>query len=350
MATLPPESVRTPGSEVSVSLADVFAALYPEAPDPPNACEGRPGTAPLGSNKDKSTVGLQTATKTACERWPENLRLRGRSATGYRLVKGRCGATNLCDYCATRSCIENAELLALDALHGNAPDLVAILGTGLSTVDLRQFCRSREFVFRALRRDWPETEYAYLVEYTLGRSLRSGGRRFPHWNIPIKGIPSADHGQAAEVIRETWARNCPGALPQAQYVEPLRTAGGLMRYLFDHFAKIEQRPPATFRGRRFGTSRGYLWTDNPSARKVARDSLAAKAALWKARQELPGASAHDLELRAAEMRAENDGFVWDLVELVRSGNMVVDIRGFDEPHRGRSWRPTPASGDAPART
>src|SRR4051794_29972317 len=67
-----------------------------------------------------------------CPRWPESMRLL--SSQG-ELVRGRCRGTNVCAYCARLGAVENAELLALDALAGSAPAVWAVLTTSRATRD-----------------------------------------------------------------------------------------------------------------------------------------------------------------------------------------------------------------------
>jgi hypothetical protein len=51
-----------------------------------------------------------------------------RSSEG-EIVLGRCRAVNLCPYCARLAAVENAEVLALDAMSGAAPALYGVLTT-----------------------------------------------------------------------------------------------------------------------------------------------------------------------------------------------------------------------------
>src|SRR5690242_6423123 len=67
-----------------------------------------------------------------CARWPAKLRLL--SSRG-ELVRGRCGATRLCDYCAKLAAVEVSEMLALDAMEGNAPTVWCVLTTRNPDVD-----------------------------------------------------------------------------------------------------------------------------------------------------------------------------------------------------------------------
>jgi hypothetical protein len=131
---------------------------------------------------------------------------------------------------------------------------------------------------RHLRKRWPLAEYACLLEFTTGYGPLSGGRRRPHWNLLLKGIPLDDLDEARALIVEVWCRNV-DAKPAGQHVGPVREAGGLMRYLALHFQKESQSPPAGFRGQRFNCSRGYFTSMTRAEARVE-----AKAALWDKRQ------------------------------------------------------------------
>jgi hypothetical protein len=230
----------------------------------------------------------------SCGRWPEHMRLL--SSQG-EVVRGRCRATNQCAYCARLAAVENAELLALDALAGNAPEVWAVLTTRTPSMDPARFYESRRQVMRALKRRWPAAEYAALVEFTTGYGPLSGGLRRPHWNLLLKGIPAADVDQARDVITSVWCAR-EDAEPWGQHVGPITEAGGLMRYIALHFQKQSQQPPAGWRGHRFTKSRGYLATSTPQAREQARASLRHKRELWRAFRR--GLEGHDAELAAHE--------------------------------------------------
>jgi hypothetical protein len=211
-----------------------------------------------------------------CSRWPEHLRLLNGS-TG-ELVTGRCGSTNLCDYCARLGAVEVSEVLALDALRGNAPALWVVLTTRTAAVEPRRFYRSREAVWKAVKRRWPHAEYAALVEFTTGYGPRSGGARRPHWNLLVKGVPVEDAEALQEVVVRVWCDR-EDAEPWAQYVGAVSEVGGLMRYVALHFLKESQKPPRGWRGHRFLKSRGYLGRPAAEARAEARSSLRLKRLL-----------------------------------------------------------------------
>lgn len=244
-----------------------------------------------------------------CPRWPEHFRL---LSSHGELVRGRCRSTNLCAYCARLAAVENAELLALDALAGEAPSVWAVLTTRSAEPDPAKFYKSREVVIRALRRRWPRCEYAALVEFTTGYGPRSGGARRPHWNLLLKGVPPEAVEQAREVIADVWCAR-EDAEPWAQFVGTVSEVGGLMRYVALHFQKESQAPPPGWRGHRFLKSRGYLATSTPEAREAARRSLRHKRELWRAiRRGLEGQAAEDA---AAAAIALADATTWRLMSV-----------------------------------
>jgi hypothetical protein len=196
------------------------------------------------------------------------------------MVRGRCRATNLCDYCARLAAVETAEMLALDALEGSAPQLWLVLTTRTADVDPSRFYRSREKVWKAIRRRWPDAEYVGLVEFTTGYGLRSGGERRPHWNLLVKGVPVEAEAELRELVRRVWCSR-EDAEPWAQFVGPVSEVGGLMRYLALHFLKESQAPPRGWRGHRVVASRGYFALGRAEARARARRALRLKRLLWQ---------------------------------------------------------------------
>src|SRR5579875_2123725 len=209
-----------------------------------------------------------------CPRWPEHLRL---LSSDGEIVRGRCGSTNQCGYCARLAAVENSELLV-----------------------------------RALRRRWPDCEYAALVEFTTGYGPRSGGLRRPHWNLLLKGIPAEDVEAVREVVVAVWCAR-ENAEPRAQHVGRISDAGGLMRYIALHFLKESQAPPPGWRGHRFLKSRGYLSRPTSLAREQARDALRLKRELWRARgQGLEGSAA---ERRAQEAVERAKALTWRIYRM-----------------------------------
>jgi hypothetical protein len=294
------------------------------------------GEAPAGS---ESLAGASlvlhegiTDKGACCERWPEAFRLE--STLGH-LVRGRCKATNLCEYCARLAAVENSELLTLDALQGVAPRVWLVLSTGTDELDPAVFYGARDYLLRAIRRAFPHRaiEWAALVEFTTGYSTYSGGRRFPHWNVLLKGLDGDDLAALRAIVDRVWCgRPEFKAVSDAQHVGTIYAEGGLMRYLALHFQKESQTPPKGWRGHRFLKSRGYLWTDTPSAREEARASLRLKREIWKAEQAgLTGTDALEHAYRAVY---ESSELAWELVRLVQ---LPAD---FDQDGFPCAWSPT----------
>jgi hypothetical protein len=247
--------------------------------------QGKPDGTALRAETEARTVeaqgpvldlheGISTPPRIGCQRWPVNWWL---VSTLGELVRGRCKATNQCDYCAKLAAVENSELLALDAMQGNAPEVWMVLTTPLSTLDMSLFYEAHRKLMKAVRRRFPDLEWARLLEFTTGYGPRSGGRRRPHWNVLLKGVPRDAVNVLLGLVEKVWCPRVGGALA-AQHVGPVSEMGGLMRYIALHFQKESQSPPAGFTGHRFTHSRGYLWTDTPTAREETRDALFEKRA------------------------------------------------------------------------
>jgi hypothetical protein len=210
---------------------------------------------------------------------------------GLRLLSGqgelvgvRGGCVNRCAYCAKLAAIENCEMLALDAMEGDAPEVLVVLTTRTATIDMARFSVGLEKVLRALRRRWSTAEYASLVEFTTGYAERSGGLRRPHWNLLLKGVPAADAELVQQLAARIWCQHV-DAEPAGQHAAAIYAAGGLMRYLALHFQKASQQPPDGFTGQRFNCSRGYFTgCTRAVARRRAREALRLKRELWKARE------------------------------------------------------------------
>ncbi len=258
-----------------------------------------------------------------CKRWPRSLRLH---AVGGRLVPGRCGGTRLCDYCGIIGGVEWSEMLALDALEGNAPTVYVCLTTSRADWTARDARLARQLLWRAIKAEWASAEYGCLVEFTTGYASSSGGRRRPHWNLLLKGVPDdpAALRILEELVRAHWCKPARAKMI-GQKIKPVWAAEGLIRYLGLHFLKESQKPPSSWKGHRVSVSLGYFANGRRAARAAAQESLRLKRELWRAeRSGLEGAEAlavAELELLAAEGRE------WTLVELeVSELGELVGIR------------------------
>lgn len=282
-----------------------------------------PPQAGLDLHEELSTLDPQNG-RLECTCRP-NLRLRSEHG---ELVHPRGKLVNSCDYCAKLQAVENAEMLALDALEGDPPQLWAVLTTRTATIDMAPFYRALEYVKRGLRKRWPDAEYSALLEFTTGYGPRSGGKRRPHWNLLIKGVPAAALEEAQAVVVASWCRNV-DALPAGQYVDCIGDGVALLKYVALHFQKASQKPPPGFTGQRFNCSRGYFTgCTRATARARARESLRLKRELWKHALVLD--DAHEIELAAQLAHRRNAQTRWTL--CTASGARHAPTRVGDELH------------------
>lgn len=242
------------------------------SPDVSSAPEARP----LGLKRESSTPKTEKPSKCG----PEGVWLR---STDGLLVAAPCGCPNKCECCGKRKAWESAEMLALDALHGEAPSVWLCLGTRETDATPARFYRAREKVLRALRRRWPGVEYVAKFEMTSGYGPRSGGKRRPHWHLLLKGIPRAQAAEAFDVAARVWC-GLVDAEVGAQRGGEITAAPGLIRYITAHFGKESQAPPRGWKGQREVRSRGYLWLPAAQARDAARESIARRRAAHRAKQ------------------------------------------------------------------
>jgi len=297
------------------------------------------GAAALGLHEELSHPAVLR-----CVCGPRNLLLR--SSHG-ELVRPRGGCVNRCAYCAKLAAVENSEMLALDALEGDPPAVWMVLGTRTPFPVLPGECECSEdggrcerctllrgqmagfydglrLAKRALRRRWPGAEYAAMLEFTTGYAATSSGLRRPHWNLLVKGVPAADAKEAGEVAARIWCRHV-DAEPAAQFSGSIYAAGGLMRYMAQHFQKASQEPPEGFTGQRFNCSLAYFTgCTRAVARRRAKEALAIKRELWKAQR--VDADAYDVELRAHEAHQRSLSTVWTLASATgsRLGTAIID--------------------------
>src|SRR5665811_1102530 len=125
-----------------------------------------------------------------CKRWPETLRFLNEQ-TG-ELVRGRCKATNLCEYCRTLYTVEALEMLELDAME-YAPTLWLVL-TAREHLTRKDTYRHLAQLREAVRRRWSGAEWFVQVEFQRRGAL--------HLNLLTKGIPEAQKECEAWA---TWA-------------------------------------------------------------------------------------------------------------------------------------------------
>lgn len=185
----------------------------------------------------------------------------------------RCGASNRCDYCAMIAACENAVVLRLDAFEGEFPRVGLTTTTHRRDFGLDELRASEKRLWRWLRRECGrQVEYCGFVEWTTGRSVRSGGARLPHVHHLVKGLPPADAPALETELSEEWRRWTGGAW--VLECRELRTPMGAIAYLVLHHHKREQGPPPGSRHvRRLRSSRGYMTRPIAEYRAEARELL-----------------------------------------------------------------------------
>lgn len=317
----------------ATSPAEVAAGRQGRSLDSGVTPSGGDVTAPLRAAKRPLGLheGIDDPNAGGCQRWPEGLRLLNTS-TG-ELRPGRCRSTNLCDYCAKLAAVENTEMLWLDALQQGSPTLWLLLTTRESDWDGERFRRSFAQTWKAVKRRWPDAEYAALVEFTTGYGPRSGGRRRPHWNVFVRGVAVADRRELWRVVSAVWCPRMDATAAQQRVHQVDEDRGGmrgLTRYVGLHFQKESQAPPKGWRGQRFRSSRGYFVRPRVQLRDEARDALRLKRLVWKL---------DDLELAQLELQASKS-IAWEL-RAVRPG--TIDVKLPDDDRQSRARAPACAS-------
>lgn len=274
------------------------------AADQGSAVEGRP-LAVEGRPLDLIEGIVPPPSRSVCERWPKHLRLRGETLEGrVSWVRGRCKATNLCDYCARASAVETSEMLWLDAC-AFAPGYLVVL-TAREFLERAECRRHLDHLRRSLKKRWPAIEWAVLVEFQRRGAL--------HLNLLLKGIPEGAEDAVHDVVAPFWCARV-DAEPWAQSVTSVYDGGGVIRYLAHHFNKPSQAPPRGWRGHRFSCTRGYLARPAGVMREEARRSLRMRAIARQVPMEL-------VEL-AAQIAEET---VWELWEVRGPGAVIEPFR------------------------
>lgn len=243
-----------------------------------------------------------------------------------RVIPARCGAPNKCAYCAYQTTVENAIVVQLDAERFGYPTL----GVTLTTVDpqtaMPAFRRDVEKVVKALRRREPDVEYLGMVEFTTGRSARSGGFRRVHQHLLLRGVLPSVAPDLENVLRRVWEARTGANRVEAR---ELRTPAGATAYLIHHHRKRDQAPPAGWSGKRMRPSRGYYGQPVGELRVEARELLRSKRLRRAARRlvewELLDGAPEDVledELRAALTDARLAAGLVTFVRLSREGAIV----------------------------
>jgi len=249
-----------------------------------------------------------------CQRWPETMRLR--SSQG-EVVRGRCGATNLCSYCQRLYVVETVEMLTLDALEV-APTIWVVLTAREHLT--RQACYEHlRALQRVARKSWPEIEWFVQVEFQRRGAL--------HLNLLIKGVPTADRERLLDTLSERWCDRV-DAEPVGQWSGEVADAGGVVRYLskmLAHGLKAEQAPPIGWKGHRTSQTRGYLVRPASVMRVEARESLRFKREVWRLSQAIDVTTGERMDPWLVDQLAERNmataaATSWEIVQVEPMSN------------------------------
>lgn len=253
----------------------------------------------------------------------------------------RCGAPNLCPYCAWRTAVENVAIVGIDARENSAPTVGMTLTTHRADFDRCRFTRAvAELIGRFLRPlAGVPIEYLGNVEWSTG----SGGRgRMLHMHVLLKGFPlellsdCGEHryrrqrcGRCMECqLSLRWEKITGGAWKVD--LRELRSAGGAVAYMVGHHHKQSQSPPAGLRGiKRHRPSRGYYSRPVGELREQARRVTAASAQNRQLLDRLAGFDASPEardDLLAVLLEREQARPAPVPVRLLGHGRQVMDLR------------------------
>lgn len=250
-----------------------------------------------------------------------------------RVVHGRefrCKRRS-CRYCMGRKNRVLGRMLVSDAKENEAPTHLITLTTLDPEITSETFRRGVGAVALRLRQYAGRFEYFLKVEFTTGRSARSGGHRRVHAHLCAKGLAGHDLIVLEGIVRETWQR-----VVGAQIIEvaEMITPHAALHYLGIHHGKMDQQPPAGWRGMTERWSQGYLSTPVPEWRERAEDSLAAEGYAWST-----GCSDGDAVFAVSLWRAERRAARLHAAKLREETAAFVDSREPAPP----STRTAPAS-------
>src|SRR5205823_4426032 len=214
-----------------------------------------------------------------------------------------CGR-NSCPVCRRRNVLVTAAMVGLDAV-ADAPQL-ALTTTTRDWIDDATLREGTAQYVRAVRREVePGFQYLWQREWTTGRGRRADGKRRTHKHWLTKRVPVEHKAELVEIAVEVWKRLA-GA--DQHFVQEVWDAGGAARYLaglVGHHLKAAQAPPAGWRGRRVGQSRGYYGEAASELRvraeEVVRDQRLA-GLLEREVEELIGSESVEFDEERGELR------------------------------------------------
>ena len=225
----------------------------------------------------------------------------------FGFVKGRCRATNLCQYCRILGVVETSEMLYLDALE-YAPQLLLTLTARQHLTRPDTYALLKE-IRRRCRQRWPFIEWFVQVEFQKRGAL--------HLHLLVKGVPPGDAWALKMRACDVWCARVDAA-EVAQDCKPINAAQAVVRYLqkeLSHGLKQEQAPPIGWRGHRTSQTRGYLVRPASAMRIEARESLRRKRAVYDVLTQIPEADADLVEELVSLVLERDDQKTWTLAMI-----------------------------------
>lgn len=131
----------------------------------------------------------------------------------------------------------------------------------------------RQVALNVRRNVNPDVRYAWFREWTTGRN---DGIRRTHYHS-VWTLDDDDQAAAvAAISNHVWKRLTNAYSEKAHGWAKVWDAGGLARYvagLVGHHLKEDQAPPPGWKGRRFGTSKGFYAQDTRELDKQAKAAV-----------------------------------------------------------------------------
>jgi hypothetical protein len=128
-----------------------------------------------------------------------------------------------------------------------------------------------QFARRVRREVNPDARYAWFREFT-DRDATADWKR-THYHSVWSLDDDEQAARCAEISNDVWGRITGATSEKAHGWKRVYDAGGLARYisgLVGHHLKETQMPYEQWRGRRFGTSRGFYAIDTRELDKLAK--------------------------------------------------------------------------------
>lgn len=183
---------------------------------------------------------------------------------------------NSCPHCRRRNVQETAAKMGLNQTLTDRPVTHAVLSTTRDWVDAETLKEGWRQVSRNTRKHvCPDARYAWFREWSV-KPIDGTDLRRTHYHSTW-ALDDDEQAQAVkEISLDVWSKLSGAWSEDAHGWKKIFDAGGLTRYiagLVGHHLKQSQQPNAEWRGRRFGTSRGFYAIDSRELDKQAKSAV-----------------------------------------------------------------------------